>query len=120
MDDAERCFREACKLNERFFSSRVNLSLVLLQRGSTEEGIKWIEKALELSPSSAWAHAIRGQAYVTRHSEVENEVSPELRKGMLESAKESLMIARPAYPIDSQRGMAIQAAWDYVVLRIEY
>jgi tetratricopeptide (TPR) repeat protein len=61
LDEAERCFRKALKINPSDFHAVGNLGLIALYKCQPDEALKWISRALTLNPDSPGA--IQNRAY---------------------------------------------------------
>ena len=117
-EEAERQFRQASELDPNLPHPKTNLASVFLEQENFEEAIRWSEEALTLSPTSANAHAIRGQAYVMKHMKVK--MGADQGRKLLRAAKESLEAALSAYPAESDQGRDLKIDLDYVLRFLNY
>ena len=64
LEEAERCFRKAIKLDDQDYHPLVNMGLLLLNRCEPERAIEYCDRALKLSPGNKDAFLNRGLAFL--------------------------------------------------------
>ena len=62
-DLAEHSFEQALSLNEHYVDAQIALAQLAIDRGRSEEGLRYVQQALRENPRLAAAHYMAGNAY---------------------------------------------------------
>ena len=84
LDNAERCYKKALKINSKNAEAHNLLGLVKLQQNNFEEAIDWIKKAIDIEKNAYFYETLfQALAIQEKYSEIinyENEITEYLEK----------------------------------------